>query len=248
MAICLMYHNIIAADAQGSHFFREHRPYVVTTRLFESHIAAAREAGWAFLSPLDAVRAKAQDKALLLTFDDSWENLQAETVLSAAQLSGIFFLNSALIGQRQMLARADVRRMCDAGHEIGSHGLTHDFFSTMSTQQLRRALFDSKASLEDMTGREVSFLSAPGGRYDRRAVELAQEAGYSAFFVSRPGFFHGARDTFVVNRICITADITEKRFTRFIDRPATGIAYRHAFYKCARLWRRLVERPPGDAA
>ena len=243
MAICLMYHNIIPSEAERGRFFEQHRPYAVTRRRFEGHIAAGREAGWRFLSPDELFTDRVKEKkALLLTFDDPWDNRQAEEVLAAEGISGVFFLNSGLIGRPLMMGEDDVRRMSAAGMEIGSHGVTHDFFSSLSTDELRRALFDSKAALERLTGREVRFLSAPGGRYDRRTVRLSREAGYRAFFVSRPGYLPDGRGRFVLNRISITADITGKRFSRFLAGPARHIAWHAARYQYARMLRPFTRK------
>jgi len=246
MAICLMYHNIIPTDADRAKFFEEHRPYAVTRERFEGHIEAMREAGAAILHPDDVFTQRAgEPNAFLLTFDDSWENREAEEALARAGVSGIFFLNSGLIGREQMLEEADVRRMAASGLEIGSHGVTHDFLSMMPTPPLRETIFRSKADLEAMTGSEVRFLSAPGGRYDWRAVRLAREAGYRGFFVSRPGFLRRCGRRFVLNRMSITADITKERFKDFIAGPAGLLAYRRIRYHGTRLARHLTERRQG---
>lgn len=246
MAICLMYHNIIPTDAARAEFFEEHRPYTVTRERFEGHIEAMREAGATILHPDEAFTERAgEPNAFLLTFDDSWDNREAEEVLAREGLSGIFFLNSGLIGEAQMLKEADVRRMGASGLEIGSHAVTHDFLSMMPTPRLRETIFRSKADLEAIAGSEVRFLSAPGGRYDSRAVRLAREAGYRGFFVSRPGFLRRCGERFVLNRISITADITKEGFQDFIAGPATRLAYRRIRYHGTRLARRLSERRHG---
>jgi peptidoglycan/xylan/chitin deacetylase (PgdA/CDA1 family) len=50
--------------------------------------------------------------------------------------------------------------------------------------RLREEIVLSKQEIEAITGRSVDFLCWPGGAYNDRAVEMAREAGYSAWTLS----------------------------------------------------------------
>ena len=54
-----------------------------------------------------------------------------------------------------------VRAIAAAGHEIASHGQSHTMLDRLGRDGLRRELRDSKALLEDLSGREVIGFRAP---------------------------------------------------------------------------------------
>ena len=174
-----MYHNVAATGAARDAFHLAHRPYVLTRAEFAGHIDRALGLGWRFLCADDLCGEAAREKkALLLTFDDSWENLSAAEAMEEKGIRGIFFLNSGEIGLDGRLSKDAVARMAAAGHEIGSHSVKHEFLTRLGTDELRRKLTESKKALEDISGKPVRFLSAPGGRYDARVARVAKEAGY----------------------------------------------------------------------
>ena len=76
----------------------------------------------------------------------------------------------------------DVVRMAHSkGHEIGSHGLTHEVSQAIDILPRRiqlEHLATSKKILEDITGEEVSSFRAPAARVDKKFCEVLNEAGY----------------------------------------------------------------------
>ena len=76
----------------------------------------------------------------------------------------------------------DVVRMAHSkGHEIGSHGLTHEVsqaIDILPRQIQLEHLATSKKILEDITGEEVISFRAPAARVDKKFCEVLKEAGY----------------------------------------------------------------------
>ena len=116
---------------------------------------------------------------ITLSFDDGHaDDLRALDLLETRGLKASFYVAFNDPGRMQ-IAEADVRRIADAGHEIGSHTLSHKVLVTQSAAQVRRELAESKARLEDIVGRPVTALSYPLG-YVNDAVEAAmRETGYT---------------------------------------------------------------------
>ncbi len=74
-----------------------------------------------------------------------------------------------------------VRRIAAAGHEIASHGMSHAMIDTLTPEQLRRELGDSKRILEDLCGRSVGGYRAATFSITHRtawALDALVEAGY----------------------------------------------------------------------
>ena len=77
--------------------------------------------------------------------------------------------------------RALVERIARAGHEIASHGMTHQMLTRLSPGQVRQELQDSRCLLEDISGRRVLGFRAPTFSIVQRtawALEALVEAGY----------------------------------------------------------------------
>jgi len=74
-----------------------------------------------------------------------------------------------------------VRRCARAGHEIASHGDSHERLHRLTPRALLNELHDSKQLLEDITGQQVLGFRAPTWSLTRKtawAVNVLIEAGY----------------------------------------------------------------------
>ena len=76
----------------------------------------------------------------------------------------------------------DVVRMAhERGHEVGSHGLTHEVskaFDVLSPEEQLSHLRQSKQILEDIIGEEVVSFRAPAARVDKKFPQIMKEAGF----------------------------------------------------------------------
>lgn len=88
-----------------------------------------------------------------------------------------------------------IRRIYEAGHEIGSHGWWHYRVSELQPEEFREEVRSSKALLEDITGQAVSGYRAPSFSIQpdcRFAFEVLVEEGYlydsSIFPIWRPNY------------------------------------------------------------
>jgi polysaccharide deacetylase family protein (PEP-CTERM system associated) len=88
-----------------------------------------------------------------------------------------------------------LREAADLGHEIASHGYSHQLVSELSRLQFREDIRTAKAAIEDATGRPVCGYRAPGFSITRDmhwAFDEIIEAGYifdSSIFPAHHG--HG---------------------------------------------------------
>ncbi|MEP0827482.1 MAG: polysaccharide deacetylase family protein [bacterium] len=141
------------------------------------------------------------DGELVITFDDGYRSLldRAVPAIQARQIPFAIFIPAGFAGKqnrwdytylfnkRAHLTPEELRYLSDSGVEIGSHGMTHICLTDLSDRLLRLELENSRKTLEDMTGREVTYLSYPFGRYNERVEVSALDAGYQRGF-SLAGF------------------------------------------------------------
>lgn len=70
-----------------------------------------------------------------------------------------------------------IKKILDAGHELGLHGYTHEFVSTLSEDQQRDVLRKSIEVLEKATGKKPRGWTAPAWATSRETVALLEEFG-----------------------------------------------------------------------
>lgn len=74
-----------------------------------------------------------------------------------------------------------VKMAYDRGHEVGSHGLTHEVsqaFDVLTPDEQLSHLRQSKQILEDIIGDEVISFRAPAARVDEKFPQIMKEAGF----------------------------------------------------------------------
>ncbi|KAI8942187.1 hypothetical protein NX059_000274 [Plenodomus lindquistii] len=70
-----------------------------------------------------------------------------------------------------------IRKIVQGGHEIGLHGYTHEFVSTLSEQQQRDVLGKSIQTLTDIVGKRPRGWTAPAWSTSKETIKLLEEFG-----------------------------------------------------------------------
>ncbi len=74
-----------------------------------------------------------------------------------------------------------VKTIAQAGHEIASHGMSHQMLGRLEPEAFEAELVDSRALLEDLSGRAVKGFRAPTFSITRKtawALDVLDRAGY----------------------------------------------------------------------
>ena len=131
-------------------------------------------------------------RQILLTFDDGFQNVLEHGLEPLAKngFQAIQFLVPNLLGKsneweqrdgevaERLMDIAQVRDWLAAGHEIGSHTLTHPWLTQLPIAQAREEIVASKKYLEDVFGRSVNHFCYPYGDWNEAVCDLVREAGY----------------------------------------------------------------------
>ncbi|MDF2836879.1 MAG: polysaccharide deacetylase family sporulation protein PdaB [Paenibacillus sp.] len=117
-------------------------------------------------------------KVVALTFDISWGDKRAEPILEVLKEKNIkqatFFLSSLWSQSHPDL----VKKIQDAGYEIGSHGHKHDFYTKYSDEEIRKQIATAHTILSDITGKQPNLIRLPNGDFDKRVLRIAEELQY----------------------------------------------------------------------
>lgn len=127
-----------------------------------------------------------------ITFDDGYQSVaeHAAPVLRKYGFTAIQFIVAGELGGTNrwdvaegevpapLMDAAQIRAWLEAGHEIGSHTLSHPRLSRLSPAALREEVRASKSRLEDTFGVAIRHFCYPYGDYDERVVAEVARAGY----------------------------------------------------------------------
>jgi peptidoglycan/xylan/chitin deacetylase (PgdA/CDA1 family) len=166
------------------------------------HLTAFRELGplisWDAALEVLTGRRPLNGPMFCLSFDDghaTWRDVVAP-ILADLGVPATFFVTTGLIGQPGNLTWSDVRDLIAAGHNVGSHTITHPRLADCDHGTARREIAESKRELEEELGAEVRDFAAPYGNPDVDVrdgdVHAAREAGYRSFATTlRPAMHPG---------------------------------------------------------
>lgn len=173
---------------------------------------------------------------------DDAQRLAAEGVATARALplerrsDAIAALEAALGGDQvpdfaAMMSWEQVRELHKAGHEIGSHSLTHPLLTDLPDERLREEVEGSGRVLSEVLGAPVSSFSYPNGRYDARVVGAVSAAGYECAVTTEWGL-NRKQSPFELARC---------------DMDFARLCSRRGEFSKQRLWLRLSGLSPGLA-
>jgi peptidoglycan/xylan/chitin deacetylase (PgdA/CDA1 family) len=103
-----------------------------------------------------------------------------------------------------LMTPAQVRHLSDAGHEVGSHTLSHPVLTTMTPEDRRAEIHGAKALLEAWTAADVPGFCYPNGDYDDVLPRQLREAGHVYACTTAPGRNDRRTDPFQLRRIDVT--------------------------------------------
>lgn len=117
-------------------------------------------------------------KVVALTFDISWGEKRAEPILNVLKENGVhsatFFLSSPWVQSHPEI----VKKIVDAGYEIGSHGHKHDFYTKLGDDEIRSQIRTAETIIAAATGKRPTLIRLPNGDFDKRVLQIADELQY----------------------------------------------------------------------
>lgn len=223
-ATTLLYHDIVPEKEFSFSGFNSPAAnlYKFTDRDFMHHLSSLHKAAarspvlvWDYL-----VNERQEGKSFMLTFDDggvcAYSHLMR--LLAEVDWKSHFFITTNYIGTPSFLDKQQIIELDAMGHIIGSHSASHP---TVMSSLTYPALLDewkkSRATLEDILGKDVRCASIPGGYYSKNVALAASEAGIRALFTSEP-----VRRSFKVGECAVIGRYTI--FRRMSPAKAASIA------------------------
>ncbi len=146
---------------------------------------------------------------LVITLDDGYEDnfTKALPILIKYNATATIFITTELIGKKyleqKMLNENQIIELNRRGMEIGSHTITHPNLTTISENQLKIELEQSKRKLEKIIKTDVTSFSYPTGFYNKAVIEICKKAEYKAACTLFYNFYIDLEKIYEIPRIVI---------------------------------------------
>jgi peptidoglycan/xylan/chitin deacetylase (PgdA/CDA1 family) len=129
---------------------------------------------------------------VIITFDDGFTSVLQNglEILSRHKIRAMEFLVAGSLGKQnhwdiakgdvpeQLMDESQIREWLAAGHQIGSHSMTHRNLRHLDRAEATEEISGSKKFLEDRFGIKVSHFCYPYGSWNETVRDLVMEAGY----------------------------------------------------------------------
>ena len=212
--VFLMYHELEMASRKLCQSEPGYVRYILPLELFREQMAWMQKCGWRGVNVTEALRYPPAQN-VCLTFDDGCETdlIAAAPVLRDFGFNATFYLTAGFLGTPGYLNASQVRDLDAQGFQIGCHSMTHPYLSDLPEPELKREIADAKLKIEEILGHAIEHFSCPGGRYDRRTLQMARQAGFvtvtnSQFHANTPN-----TDPYQLGRVAMLRDLSIGEFS-----------------------------------
>jgi peptidoglycan/xylan/chitin deacetylase (PgdA/CDA1 family) len=130
--------------------------------------------------------------------------------------------------KKPLMNRAELQAWLAAGHEIGSHTVTHPRLNQISAQQATTEIFDSRVQLSELTGATIQHFCYPYGEYNAETLERVRAAGYRSAVTTQRGLVTRGDDALRLPRVSVNGDKGLFKFALKAATPYAGLGRRRA--------------------
>tara|TARA_B110000263_G_C15025093_1_gene381339 strand:- start:27 stop:632 length:606 start_codon:yes stop_codon:yes gene_type:complete len=137
------------------------------------------------------------DSKYKILFDDGYESVYdiAFPLMQKYGFTGLVFPVAHYIGQTNSwdvtfgslnrathLTTGQIKILSENGWEIGSHGLTHTAFTSLSDESLKIELVQSKQILEEIIEKEIISITPPFSKWNNHINNIILQCGYKKIY------------------------------------------------------------------
>ena len=119
---------------------------------------------------------KTDEKKVSLSFDAAWGNEQTQSlldILGKYKVKSTFFL----VGDWVRTYPDDVKKIAQAGHDVGNHSDTHPYMTQLDGDSIKSQIENCSSEVEKLTGKKPTLFRPPYGDYDNSVVDTVNSLG-----------------------------------------------------------------------
>lgn len=160
------------------------------------------------------------DKSIIITFDDGYLNnyIYAYPILKEFGFEATLFMITSKIDQKFYLSKDMIKEMDSNGINIQSHTVSHPELSKLSYEEQLYELSESKKVLENILGREISYVSYPYGQFNKSSIMIAKKLHYKLAMGTIPEKAKRRNGLYNLNRIGVLGNLSIDQFKQLLNR------------------------------
>lgn len=213
---------------------------------FEKQIKYLVENNWTFFTMSQLIEKKDNlpKKSIAITFDDGYEDnfTNAFPILKKYNAKATIYIvvdrhdrewsskrkeknSSGELKNEPKLLDEQIVQLIDSGLiEIGSHTMTHDNLPTLSIEDKKVEIEDSKTKIEEKFKIKCNSFCYPFGLYDKEDVKIVKEFGYTNATITKKGIDDLSKsDLFELKRITVSGKDSLIAFKIKLKRGLRGL-------------------------
>ena len=112
-----------------------------------------------------------------ISFDAAWGAEDTDRllqILADNEVKATFFLCGYWVTDYP----EEVKKIAEAGHDLGNHSSTHPHMNQLSSEQIAKELADCHKAVKDLTGIEMNLFRPPFGEYNNTVIETSFANSY----------------------------------------------------------------------
>ncbi len=144
---------------------------------FSAKAAGAETVFWSGARSLPIYCVERDDNKIAISFDCAWGTEHTDAILKSlkeAKVRATFFTVQFWAEKYPEY----LKKIDEAGHEIGTHSATHSYMSRLSETEIRTEMTTSSEAISSVTGKEVTLFRPPYGDYDNLLIDTVNAMGF----------------------------------------------------------------------
>ncbi|MBE5885098.1 MAG: polysaccharide deacetylase family protein [Lachnospiraceae bacterium] len=120
-----------------------------------------------------------EEKVIALSFDAAWGNEDTQEILDILERQDVkvtFFMTGGWVEAYP----EDVKKIYEAGHELGNHSENHLNMSELSMSEIEEEIMLVHNRVKELTGYDMCVFRPPYGDYDNDVITGVENCGYYA--------------------------------------------------------------------
>lgn len=118
-----------------------------------------------------------EENKIAFTMNCAWNADDIDSILKTLKNNDVH-ITFFMVGDWVDKYPEAVKKIYEAGHEIGSHSNTHPHVNNLSAEKNLEEISLSVNKIEKITGSRTTLYRAPYGEYNDTVIKTAQENGY----------------------------------------------------------------------
>ncbi len=175
--------------------------------IFEQQMITLKNAGYKFIHPSEIsqfLKDDSEQKYVVVSFDDGYRTFYSYTypIIKKHGIKSVNYIIYNFVGRQNNMDAYMIEQLVKDGLvEIGSHTLNHPDITSISEEQLKSEIIESKNLLEKRFNTKVTSFCYPYGFYNEKAFPFVRDAGYLTAVTTKEGSLVSENNLFEIKRI-----------------------------------------------